>query len=395
MRQTAYKSWLSVWRPLGLRRIDMYFIRFYLKAFVLILLALAALVTIGDMFQRFGDFVMLAQRENQDLETSILFFLRYYGSFVPQLIFQYMFPVTMLLAASITATSAYAGPRGNNEYIVIRSAGIPILRAFLPLLMPALLIAVGFQVGRDAFLPGMVREAHAINNRLKQRVGVPVSVIHPGEKDVQTVTIGWFGPDAVGHNMILEIRDLERFQRGEPARGDNEFTAYRAAAARLELAADGIYYWVPMEKARIHTYGRFTRRDDPWTDPVPTSMTPAMIERQTLGDAVSSWRDLLLMRVDNPSAEFEMHWRLADPLSCCLLVLLGTGLCMWRMLRGRNANYIQSITLSMLTAALFYVCRLAGKTLWESGILSPVEGVWFPLAAAAVLVLPIIFWMER
>lgn len=395
MRESQYKSRLSVWRPFGLWRIDCYFIRYYLRTFILILIALAALVSIGDMFQRFGDFALLAQRENQDLESTIWIFLRYYGSYVPQLIFQYMFPVVVLLAASITATSSYSGPRGNNEYIVIRSAGIPVLRAFLPLLLPALVIAVGFQASRDLYLPDMVREAHAINNRLKQRVSVPVSVTHPGNGEVQTAAIGWFAPDAVAHNLILETRDEERFHRGDSSRGDNEFTAYRAAAARLERAEDGNHYWVPLEKAEMHVYSRFARRAVPWTEPVPTGMTPAMIERQTLGDAVCSWDDLLLMRIDNPSAEFEMHWRLADPIGCCLLLLMGAGVCMWRMLRGRNANYIQSITVSMVAAAVFYILRLAGRTLWESGMLSPVEGVWFPLAGAALIALPIALWMER
>ena len=395
MRETTYKSWLGVWRPFSLRRIDFYFVRFYVKSFVLILVALSALVCIGDMFQRFGDFVLLAQREDQALETTAWTFFSYYGSFVPQLIFQYMFPVVMLLAASITATSSYSGPRSNNEYIVIRSAGIPVLRSFLPLLLSALLVAGLFQATRDLFLPNMVREAHSINNRLKQRVSTPVSVTHIGDAGMQTVAIGWFAPDAVAHNIILEARDPEGFKRGDPGRGDNEFAAYRAAAARLEQGADGLYYWIPLEKAEVHTYTRFARRNVPWTEPVPTEMTPAMIERQTLGDTVCTWRDLTLMRADNPSAEFEMHWRIAEPLACCLLVLWGTGLCMWRMLRGRNANYIQSITLSMIAAGIFYGMRLAGKAMWESGTLTPVEGVWFPLAAVAVLIVPIVLWMER
>ncbi len=395
MQKVRTKSALSVWKPFGLWRIDWYYVRFYLKAFFLILLALAALVAIGDLFQRFDDFVVLSRREEQDGTTMVMTFLRYYASFVPQLIFQYMFPVTMLLAASITVTSSYSGPRGNNEYIVIRSAGIPVLRSFIPLLLPAFLIALTFQVGRDFFLPNMVRESAAITNRLKSRTSNPTSVSMIGPDGFQTAAIGYFDPNGVGHNMILEVRDPDRFHRGDARQGDNDFIAYRAAAARLELAEDGNYQWVPLRNARVQTFTSYARRDEVWTTPVPTSMTPAMIERQTLGDSVSTWRDLLLLRDDNAGARFEIYWRLADPLCCCLLILWGTGLTMGLMLRGRSASFVHSVTVSMVAAVLFYVLRLAGRTLWESGMASPAVGVWGPVAAAAVLAAIIALWMER
>ena len=393
--KSRYKSWLKVWIPFGLWRIDWYFIRFYLRTFVLIVIALAALVAIGDMFQRFDDFVMLSRRENHTLAQGAALFLKYYASWVPQLVFQYMLPMTMLMAASITATSSYAGPRGNNEYVVIRSAGVPILRAFLPLLLPALLVSAGFQASRDAYLPDMVRQSNAILNSLKSRVANPTSLTHYGDNGIQSVSIGWFAPDSVAHNIILEVRDPEAFQRGDTGRGDNNFVAYRAVAARLEEDGAGGYQWTPLERAEVHTYTLYSRQAEPWTVPVPTGMTPAMIERQPLGDAVSSWRDLALMQVDNPGARFEMHWRLADPVACCLLVIWGTGLCMGRMLRGGGANFIQAIALSMVAAAVFYVVRLTGKTMWESGALTPAEGVWYPLGAAAFVALVIAWWMER
>lgn len=393
--QGRYKSPLSVWTPFGLWRIDWYYIRFYLKVFFIILVALAALVGIGDLFQRFDDFVMLSRREERELPDMVMLFLRYYGTFVPQLIFQYMFPVIMLLAASITATASFAGPRGNNEYIVIRSAGVPVLRAFVPLLIPALTVAIMFQAGRDFFLPTMVRESAAILGQLRNRISSPTSVSLIGDKGFQAAAIGSFAPGQLAHNIILEVRDTGGFIRGDAARGDNDFVAYRAALAKLEPAPGGGYQWTPLERAERHVYTQYARRSVPWTESVPTGMTPAMIERQTLGDAVSTWHDLLLMQKDNMGAKFEMHWRLADPLACVLLVLWGAGVCMGRMLRGGSSSYIQAITISMLAAAIFYCLRLAGRSLWESGVLTAELGVWLPIAAAAVVALPIAFLMER
>ena len=395
MQKSQYKSWLAVWIPFGLRRIDFYFIRFYLKAFLLILFAIAALVAIGDMFQRFDDFVILSRRENQDFETMIKTFLLYYSSFVPQLIFQYMFPAVMLLAASITATTSFAGPRGNNEYIVIRSAGIPVLRSFFPLLFSAFLVALTFQATRDQFLPDMVRDSYSILNRLRNKTGNPIGVTVVGDETMHSVALGTFTPDRVGHNVLIEVRNPEAFRRGDSGKGDNDFLSYRAAAARLDPAPDGGYQWVPLENAQEQAYSQFSRRAKPWTEPLQTDLTPAMIERQTLGDAVCSWQDLLAMRATNAGARFEMHWRLADPIACCLLILWGSGLCMGRMLRGKGGSYIHAVSVSMVAAALFYILRLAGKTLWESGNIGAAEGVWYPIAAAALVALPIALWMER
>lgn len=395
MQRRKFKSWLSVWLPFGLWRIDWYFIKFYIRTFVLILVALGALVAIGDMFQKFDSFVLLSRRENHDFYTAVMLFLRYYGSFVPQLVLQYMLPISLLIAASITATSSYAGPRGNNEYVVIRSSGIPVLRAFFPLIFPAFLLALLFQGTRDHYLPGMVRAADSIYNQLKSRAATPTSVTHYGRHGIQTAAIGWFSPDGIAHNLILEVRDPTIFQRGNPEMGDNDFTAFRAATAKLEETPDGVYQWTPLEKGEVHLYTRYSRKSRPWTVPVPTEITPAMIERQPLGDAVSSWRDLMLMQRDNPGARFEMHWRLADPLACCLLIVWGTGMCMGRMLRGKSASFIQSISISMLAAALFYIVRLAGKSLWENGTLDPVQAVWFPIGVGIIIAVPIALWMER
>lgn len=394
MQSGRYKTSLSVWLPFGLRRIDSYYVVSYLKSFAVIMAALAALVGIGDLFQRFDDFVQYSRNANHGFGAMVSLFLNYYFSFVPQLILQYMFPVAMLLAASLTAVSSYAGPRGNNEYLVVRSAGIPVLRALLPLILPSLLIAVLFQAGRDAFLPYMIRNYTAIYEKLRNRSGSPVSLSIVDGAGVQTAAIGWFAPDGVAHNLILEIRDIDKFNRGDARQGDNDFTAYRAASARLERGPDGRYRWVPLEKGEIHTFTRYARRSRPWADPLPTNMTPSMLERQTLGDAISSWRELLFLREANAGAKFELNWRLADPLACCLLVLWGTSLCMWRMLRGSGTSYVQTVMVSMLAAGSFYALRLLGRSLWESGVLGPAGGVWLPIAAAALITLPVIRRLE-
>lgn len=386
---------MRVWIPFGLWRIDWYYVKYYIRTFLIILVALIALISIGDMFQRFDDFVIMSRREDLNFSETIVTFIKYYCTWVPQLVFQYMLPLAMLIAAAISITASYAGPRGNNEYIVLRSAGIPVLRAIVPLLLPALVIALLFQVTRDRYLPSMVRDSSSIMNRLRSRTTNPTSFTHYGQYGIQTAAIGWFAPGHVAHNLILESRDADSFQRGDANQGDNNFTAYRAAVAKLEGNPEEGYRWIPQEKGEIHAYTTFSRRVQPWTEPVPTEITPAMIERQPMGDSVSSWHDLKLLQNDDASARFEMSWRVAEPVACVLLILLGVGLCMGRMLRGKSASYIVSITIAMIAAGGFYALRLAGRSLWEAGRLTPAQGVWFPLAAAAVIAFLVALWMER
>ena len=95
-----YKPWPLLWLPFGLRRIDGYYCKFYLRSLLLILVALGSLVAIGDIFQRFDEFILLARRDNLSLWGIARVFLHYYASWIPQLILQYMLPVAMLLAAT-------------------------------------------------------------------------------------------------------------------------------------------------------------------------------------------------------------------------------------------------------------------------------------------------------
>ena len=394
-RKKLYRTSASVWLPLSLRRIDTYFARSYIKSFCIIMLALAVLVVISDIFQNFDDFMVLGQREELEMTDVFRLMLLYYGTFMPQLIFQYMFPVAMLLAAAVTATAAYSGAKGNNEYIVIRSAGIPVLRAFLPFLLGAFFISVLFQCTRDVFLPWMTRQGQYIYNRLKSRQGIPLSLSLMTEQGCQVATMGDFGSDAVAHNIIIELRDTEAFQRGDPALGDNNFTAWRAAAARLAPDDNGQWAWYPLEKAKMQKFTQYSRTETEWSEPVATEMMPAMIERQVLGDSVSTWKELFVLRSNSPGARYELYYRIADPVACVILVLWGTCLCMGLMLRGRSASFVASIAVAMLVAGCFYVLRLIGGSLWESGILPPGPAVWLPIAVGAVCSCLSACWMER
>ncbi|MDR1613295.1 MAG: LptF/LptG family permease [Planctomycetota bacterium] len=395
-RPAPFKLRLRKWLPFGLRRVDWYYTGSFFRVFLLILLALAALVAIGDLFQRFDDFVILAREEEPDFHAVAGLFASFYATYVPALIFQFMFPLTMLLAAGITVTSSFAGPRGNNEYTVLRAVGVPVKRTLLPLLLPTLFISAGFLSGRDYFLPAMVRTSTAIINRLKSRRSAPVNVSVVGDDMFQTAAMGWFSHEREAYNLILEVRDLERFQRGDVSLGDNDFIAYRTARARLEPSPQGDgWQWTPVENGEKQTFTRFSRRTEKWIEPIPTKITSAMIERQTVGDSVCTWEDLRILAEDYSVARFEMHWRLADPIACCLLVMGGFGLCMGRMLRGRGVSYIHTVATCICCAGLFYGLRLLGRSLWESGSVSPLGGVWYPLAGAFVLASVILIWMER
>ncbi|MDR0362813.1 MAG: LptF/LptG family permease [Planctomycetota bacterium] len=395
-RTTFFKPRLRTWLPFGLRRLDWYYSIAFLRIFILLLVALMALVTIGDLFQRFDDFVVLGREENLGFYEIAILFARFYGSFVPSLIFQFMFPFAVVVAAGITVTASFAGPRGNNEFTVLRASGIPVKRTLIPLLLPAFIVSAGFFVTRDHFLPAMVRTHTAINNRLKSRYTLPVNISIINTDTFQTAAIGLFTANNIAHNIILEVRDLEKFRRGDVSLGDNDFLAYRASHARLEPSRSGSgWQWMPLQNAEIQTFTRFSRWSGEWRDPVATRITPAMIERQTMGDSVCSWKDLEILAEDYAGARFEMHWRLADPAACCILVVFGFSICMGRMLRGRGASYIHTVATLVFIAGIFYGLRLVGRGMWESGTLIPTAGVWYPLTAATVLALILLVWMER
>jgi lipopolysaccharide export LptBFGC system permease protein LptF len=357
---------------------DAYFARTFMKYFLLCFVSLLALVVVGDLFQRGDEFAYFSKKSEYGNWAVIYIIIQYYLVYAPQLVLRFMLPLVMLLAAVITVTSSLV----HNEYTVLRSAGISMQRALLPVLVPAFLIGMGIHLTRDLYLPFLVGKSHEISTTIRPRNARPLSLVVRDGKELQSISMGHFDDDGYAHNLRIEVRDLEKLQQGQ-----DSFQAYTAHAAALRPRGmidvpEGDtreLQWMPTASPRLVKYGRYARFETTWEEPIPTVITPAMLERQVLGEAIMTWDDLTKLADDEIDVRLEMHRRRAAPWAGMLLSLLGIVVALKQALRGGQSDYIKNIVKAILLCAGYYILNETFVSFGQSETLGPLLAVWMPV----------------
>ncbi len=375
-----------------LPRADWYFGRTYLAYLGLCFAALLALVAIADLFQRADEFFAYARKTEIGSGPLIAIVFQYYLARAPSMIIQHMLPLIILLAGVITATAASAA----NEYTALRASGVSVQRALLPMLILALLAGHAVQWGRDLFLPYLLRKSHEIASTVRPRDARPIALVLRDGDMLESISMGHFDHQGYAHNLRIERRKAATFQRGEMA--FDLYTARKAALQPRSLVDEDEEdarrsQWNPSPGARFRRFGRWVRGSaSDWSKPVPTWVTPAMLERQVLGEAVMTWQDLELLAGEELDVRLEMWRRRSEPWAAALLLLLTLSLVLRRALRGAETSYTQNIIVGILLCGLYYVLRTGLFSLGESEWLPPLLATGLP---AVLLAVPGIWLYQR
>lgn len=374
MALAAIKENRLMFTPLLLPKADRYFARQFLVTFLLCLVGAAALLIVGDLLQKNDEFMYYVKKSGRDITVVLFMIVQYYAAYTPQIILQWMLPLIILFAGIITITSFSI----HNEYIALRSSGISIQRAIVPILIPALLLGYAFELSRDWFMPALVRKNYEIASTVRSRSAQPLSIVVQDGDTRKSISIGHFDHQGYAHNLRIELRDINKYNAG-----DESFVAYLANRAALQprFTEDGGHQWkwAPQLNPRKHIVSLYSRRESEWNDPLPTMVTPALLERQVLGETVMTWPELEKIAEDDLNAQMEMHHRRAEPWAGMILLMLGSVAVLRRIIHGATPSYIHSIVTSVLVCVGFYIFREAFISLGEIEFLSPATITWFPL----------------
>ncbi len=358
-------------------RLDWYFARGFLTLFLVCFTSMVSLVAVADLFQKTDDFANYAERSGQGLSAMLSLLAHYYLVFAPGLVLRWLLPVVAVLAGVIAATAASL----HNEFTVLRATGVSVRRALLAFLIPTLLIGLLAEGGRDFYLPGLLRQTHRILTQLKPRGAQPLAlVIHDGA-ELQSLSLGNFDEDGRAYNLRLERR-----APGGGQANDN-FSAYTAAVAALQPrvtvdAGDSDRHelqWMPQESGQIRQYGKYKRDVKDWTEPLPTYVTPAMLERQSLGVAILTWADLRRLAPEESDMRLEMHRRLSEPFCSAVILLLALCFVLRSTVRGDAPSFILNVVCGLVICGLFYVIRIGLLSLGEVETLPPFLAAWLPI----------------
>lgn len=364
-----------------LPRTDRYFALTFLRLFVLVLLALLSVLVVADLFQQYDEFVKYAEESEADRIFIYAMLLQYYATFAPAMLIQYLLPMVFMLAAVITVTSSCV----HNEYTVLRSSGVSMPRGMAPILLMALLLGYGVQLLRETTLPFLLRRAHAVSTTIKPKGAKPIALVLRHDGVIRHISMGHFDfyeNRYVARNLRIETRDENAFYGGQA-----DFVAYTAWEAYLqprtdpdrEAGDDRDLQWKPSRKGLIWDYTHAGYTKTGWSDPVPTFITPGMLERQVLGEAVMTRGDLSRLSGEDLEVRVEMIKRSSEPWALAALLLLGLSLVLRLSTSGRDASYIINVVIAVGLCAGYYVLRNVGIGLGQSEALNPLLAGWLPV----------------
>lgn len=366
--------------PAWLPCADRYFARRFLGVFGLCAAAMLALLVVGDLLQRGDEFYEYARAKRCGFAALLLLVIKYYAFFGPAILLRWTLPLLLLMTTVISATFSLL----HNEYTALRASGVSLPRALLPFLLLAFAVAYAAEWGRDAFLPFFIRRSHEVRHAIKPGGARPLLLVVSDEKRnlIHAVSLGHFDQQRRAYNLRVESRRLDDFYAGRP-----DFEALIAPVTvlqpRIRDADDEReWQWTPLQPGRRLRYTAYGYTEEAWSTPAATLVTPAMLERQVLGEGVMTWSELRRLAENDLDVRLEMERRRSEPWACAALILAGMTAVLALAKRLSEPSYVHNAVVAILICAIFYVLRLSFFSLGEREALSPLAASWLPIIIA-------------
>lgn len=389
-RRPLLRGVLSPWY---LPTFDRWFGLAFVRMLVCCCLAILALIVLIDNLENFDEFVEYAKKYDKTTWQMIGILAGHYAAYAPSLLCQFMIVVIPMAAAAIVVTQACL----NREFTLMRTSGISLQRATMPLLALSLAFGLAYFAARDSFVPLVLRKSFIMNNQIRPANILPVNVavrfgdarrpwtynLPGGSGDGAAVRFGhvqqhvlmghYEAHDAAAYNVSIEMRDVEEYDAGK-----NNFVRFWARKAYLQdyinvdaPNSDFDKQWVPDPavggEVQIYRNHRYTVA--PWKDPVPTTIRPARLERQVLTDMVMTWSDLLRSR-DDLDIRLEIARRLAEPFMAVAILMVVLPLILRQAALG-NASYITNAVICVAVYGAFFLVNSICSALGTDETLPP------------------------
>lgn len=368
---------------------DRYFGLAFLKMFGCCLLGVLGLVVLVDNLENFDEFAKFARLHGKGLGEMGWILLQHYAAYAPSLVCQYMVSALPVAAAVIVITQASL----NREFTVLRASGVSMQRAVMPLLVLSFTFGLLYTLTRDLYVPTLLRKSFVMNNQLRPADIVPVKVtpMRDGEALHFTEMGHYDGDKGIAYNLRVEVRKSEDFLAGS-----NRFIEYRARKATLRPLVDvdnpddvHLNQWNPEEGGTVTTQLANNRFSQPWTQPLPTLVTQAMLERQVLSEMVMTWNDLL--RLEDLEIRLEINRRLSEPFVPLAILMVVLPLALRATAAGQHPSYITNAIIGVAGCGTFYVLRnmffsWGGSEFFSQGILDYIGPFLAAQGAGAVFI---------
>ncbi|HOO76311.1 MAG TPA: LptF/LptG family permease [bacterium] len=338
--------------------LDRYVVQAFLLPFSYCLAAFVILFIIGDLFEHLDDFLRLP---NWPLAA-----VRYYILFIPS-VFIFIVPIAILLSLIYSLGRL----QHTNEITAMRAGGINIYRAVAPLILISFLVSVAVFFLNEFVAPRALKQS----NLLKEQYEEDGFLLGRSFKDVtyfNPVTnrefyFERFNPDTASGNGV---KVYERRADGQAHRRiEAEEAAWLDGAWWL---FDGFIFTFPLSgppEKQVLTKQAF--------DFSITTEDLTQSRKENSGLSYAELKELLERKRGFPEsilrpAQVELHQKLALPLSCLIMGLIGVVF----GIRVGKGNWLTGLGVSLLLGFLYYVLYTMSGAFGKEGKLAPWLAAW-------------------
>ena len=294
-------------------------------------------------------------------------------------------PLGVLIATLITLSRMST----DGEIIAMRAAGVPSQRVVPPILFfgcVALCIAAASSLW---LTPWAIRERYRVENQLIE--GGLTSDVQPRVfeeqfpntilyvTDVTTGLTGRWKRIFLADITPPDARPAGAAERGEGPKitlASEAVVVADPALSRLQLSLrNGSTYEAGQEITDYHITA-FPEGDQALDARKPAEVGAAQptVEMDTLPLYRQAYHAAGLSPTEKLDARIELHQRLALPLACVLMALVGIPLGITRRRAGKSS----AVVMTALLAFLYYMGRISFVSMARQGTLSPEAAMWLP-----------------
>ena len=282
-------------------------------------------------------------------------FLNYYAVTVPFILVEVL-PFTVLMGAMWAVQQMSR----RNELTLLMTSGVSCKRLFLPVLLLAFLIGLGFSVVKEEALPELALERRRMNQMIKGR----------GEDRLDRLTLI---ADGSGHWFSIgeyDIRKRTAYNVDILDAKDPGVHLGRISAMQYQTRKNGGAGWYALPDAEVTGGLEF---------PLATDLTPQDIEIEASSLrhlSVKNLKRLIARNPDKLNLKVLQHAHYVYPLSPLILLLLGLPFVVRS--RGRSPFVAAGMSL-MLSVAYFSVQSILREMGTRGDLIDPLLGAWLPV----------------
>lgn len=361
----------------GLKTVDRYILREWLKIFGLSIAVTMGLLVLNDMYSNFGDLM--------DYEAELEQIVRYYLMALPGFI-----PVVLPIALLLSLLFCLGNLHRNNELIALRAGGLGIGRITVTIWIGGLILSGVLLLLNARVVPWSVEQSRKLLERIEfshlaeEVGGQEAATVHLLTFDNRPENRMWFmnrfnpityrGFGVQVHKLDENRREVLRIMARETHYDDyaGEWVFTDGRKLTFDRTTGGIVESLP-----------FDQLVDDALDETPEIML--LFHKRPKDLSLNELRTALgVMDEENPlvnTFQVRYHMLLAGSFSCLIIV----GLAIPFSTTGVRVNPMVGISKSLGLFLLYYLLENVARIIGERDLVTPMLAAWLPGLVMAIL----------